>query len=92
MADATQVLTAVRDMGSVKNLSPTEMHDLIRDGLMAALARRFGPNVEAEIQIDAVQGEEQTVTLTAPSWTLRQRLFNRPSPLGNPPAVSRRGR
>ncbi|MFW6201805.1 MAG: transcription termination factor NusA [Gemmatimonadota bacterium] len=63
MADATQVLTAFRDMSSVKNLTPTEMHDLIRDGLMAALARRFGPNVEAEIQIDETSGDIKITVL-----------------------------
>src|SRR5690606_16977511 len=44
-----------------KNLSQEELHDLIRDGIMAALARRFGATVEAEIQIDESAGIQITV-------------------------------
>lgn len=63
MTNATQVLAAFRDMIANKNLSREELHDLIRDGIMAALARRFGPNVEAEIQIDEDQGDIQITVL-----------------------------
>jgi N utilization substance protein A len=52
MANTTEVLAAFRDMIANKNLSRDELHDLIRDGIMAALARRYGPTVEAEIQIN----------------------------------------
>ncbi|MBI4408899.1 MAG: transcription termination factor NusA [Gemmatimonadetes bacterium] len=63
MTNATQVLAAFRDMISNKNLSRDELHDLIRDGIMAALARRFGPNVEAEIVIDEEGGDIQITVL-----------------------------
>ncbi len=63
MANATQVLAAFRDMIANKSISREELHDLIRDGLMAALARRFGPNVEAEIQIDEDAGEMRITVL-----------------------------
>ncbi|HEX6588023.1 MAG TPA: transcription termination factor NusA [Longimicrobiales bacterium] len=56
MNAGTQVLAAFREMVANKNLSQDELHDLIRDGMMAALARRYGPNVEAEILIDEAQG------------------------------------
>jgi transcription termination/antitermination protein NusA len=62
MTDATQVLAAFREMIANKSLSRPELYDLIRDGLMAALARRYGPNVEAEIRIDEDAGE---LTITA---------------------------
>lgn len=61
MANTTQVLAAFRDMIANKNLSQEELHDLIRDGIMAALARRFGATVEAEIQIDESAGIQITV-------------------------------
>lgn len=61
--NATQVLAAFRDMIADKSLSRDELQDLIRDGIMAALAKRFGPNVEAEIQIDEVGGTIQITVL-----------------------------
>ena len=51
MGNATQILAAFREMIGAKNLSRDDLLDLIKDGIMAALARRFGPNVEAEIKI-----------------------------------------
>ena len=57
MANATQVLAAFREMIANKNLSRTDLHDLIKDGIMAALARRYGPNVEAEIIVDEEAGD-----------------------------------
>lgn len=63
MANTTQVLAAFRDMIANKNLSRDELHDLIRDGIMAALARRYGPTVEAEVQIDESAGGIQITVL-----------------------------
>jgi transcription termination/antitermination protein NusA len=57
MANATQVLTAFHEMIANKNMSRDDLHDLIKDGIMAALARRFGPNVEAEVIIDEEAGD-----------------------------------
>src|SRR5688500_3676516 len=57
MANATQVLAAFREMIANKNLSRGDLHDLIKDGIMAALARRYGPNVEAEIVVDEEAGD-----------------------------------
>src|SRR5690554_3204510 len=50
MANTTEILAAFRDMIANKNLSRDELHDLIRDGIMAALARRHGPTGEAEVE------------------------------------------
>ena len=52
MGNATQILAAFREMIANKNLSKDDLHDLIKDGIMAALARRYGPTVSAEINID----------------------------------------
>jgi transcription termination/antitermination protein NusA len=54
--EGMQVLAAFREMTNNKNLSGPELHDLIRAGIMAALAKRYGLNVEAEITIDEAGG------------------------------------
>ncbi len=61
--EGMQVLAAFRELTNNKNLSDLELRDLIRDGIMAALAKRFGPNVEAEITIDEQGGGIQIVVL-----------------------------
>ena len=63
MNNTTQVLAAFREMIGSKNLSRADLHDLIKDGIMAALARRFGPNVEAEIVIDEDGGDIKITVL-----------------------------
>jgi N utilization substance protein A len=56
MNNATQVLAAFRELALNKNISRAELHDLIKDGILAALAKRYGPNVEAEIEINEETG------------------------------------
>ena len=56
MNNATQVLAAFREMTANKAISRDELHDLIKDGILAALAKRYGPNVEAEIEVDEATG------------------------------------
>jgi transcription termination/antitermination protein NusA len=63
MSNAAQVLAAFREMTANKNLSRHDLHDLIRDGIMAALARRYGANVEGEILIDEDAGSIQITVL-----------------------------
>ena len=63
MANATQVLAAFREMIANKNLSRADLHDLIKDGIMAALARRYGPTVEAEVEIDEEAGDIKITVL-----------------------------
>ncbi|HEX8692122.1 MAG TPA: transcription termination factor NusA [Longimicrobium sp.] len=57
MNNATQVLAAFREMTANKAISRDELNDLIKDGILAALAKRYGPNVEAEIEIDEATGK-----------------------------------
>jgi N utilization substance protein A len=57
MGNAMQVLAAFREMIANKNLSREDLHDLIKDGIMAALARRYGPTVEGEIKVDEEAGD-----------------------------------
>jgi N utilization substance protein A len=63
MGNAAQVLEAFRVMTAHKSLSRQELHDLIKDGLCAALAKRFGQTVQAEISIDEEKGQIDIVVL-----------------------------
>jgi transcription termination/antitermination protein NusA len=56
MSNATQILAAFRELTLNKSISREELHDLIKDGILAALAKRYGPNVQAEIEIDEDTG------------------------------------
>ncbi len=63
MANAAQIVAAFRDVASTKSLSPEEMNDLVKDGILAGLARIHGPNVQAEISINEDSGEFDIVVL-----------------------------
>ncbi|MGD8700028.1 MAG: transcription termination factor NusA [Gemmatimonadales bacterium] len=63
MGNAAQVLEAFRVMTAHKSLSREELHELIKDGLHAALAKRFGANVQAEIAIDEEKGSIDIIVL-----------------------------
>ena len=63
MAIAAQIVAALQDIGATKDLSADEVNDLMKDGILAALVRLYGPNVEAEIAIDDVSGEFDIVVL-----------------------------
>lgn len=56
MNNAINVLSAFRELALNKQISREELHELIKDGILAALAKRYGPNVEAEIEIDEGSG------------------------------------
>ncbi|MDT8340196.1 MAG: transcription termination factor NusA [Longimicrobiales bacterium] len=63
MANAAQIVAALRDIGATKDLSPDEVNDLMKDGILAALMRLYGPEVEAEIDINDVSGDFEIVVL-----------------------------
>ena len=63
MANAAQIVAAFRDVASTKSLSDEEMTDLVKDGILAGLARIYGPTVQAEIDIDEDTGEFDIVVL-----------------------------
>jgi transcription termination/antitermination protein NusA len=56
MTNTTDVVSAIRELTSTKQLERTELLDLLKDGLHAALVKRYGPNVRAEIGIDELKG------------------------------------
>ncbi len=63
MANAAQIVAAFRDVAATKSLSDEEMTDLVKDGILAGLARIYGATVQAEIDIDEDTGEFDIVVL-----------------------------
>jgi len=63
MTNAAQIVAAFRDIAATKSLSQDEVYDLIRDGIVAGLVKIYGPNVEAEINIDEVSGDIEIIVL-----------------------------
>ncbi|HEV2751765.1 MAG TPA: transcription termination factor NusA [Gemmatimonadales bacterium] len=55
-ANTSEVVSAIRELTNTKQLERTELLDLLKDGLHAALVKRYGPNVRAEIGIDELKG------------------------------------
>ncbi|HET9294123.1 MAG TPA: transcription termination factor NusA [Gemmatimonadales bacterium] len=56
MASSTEMLAAFRELTNAKQLERSELLDLLRDGIQAALVRKFGPTVKFEMTVDELQG------------------------------------
>src|SRR5439155_135201 len=54
--NTSDVVSAIRELTNPTQLERTELLDLLKDGLHAALVQRYGPNVRAEIGIDELKG------------------------------------
>ncbi len=52
MAGSTEMLAAFRELTTAKQLDRNELLALLQDGIHAALARKFGPNVKFEMSVD----------------------------------------
>ncbi|MDQ3995798.1 MAG: transcription termination factor NusA [Gemmatimonadota bacterium] len=63
MVSSTDMLAAVRELSNTKQLDRAELHALLQDGIMAALAKKYGPNVQAEVDIDEGKGDIRIVLL-----------------------------
>ncbi len=63
MSGAAEILAAFRELSNSKQLDRTELHELLKDGIHAALAKKHGANVQAEISIDEVKGAINIVLL-----------------------------
>lgn len=61
MTSSAQLLAALQELANVKQLDRAELLDLLRDGIHAALAKRYGVSVRDEIAIDDLKG---TITVT----------------------------
>jgi N utilization substance protein A len=63
MTSPTDVLKALRELADTKQLDRNELVDLLRDGIQAALVKRFGPNVRCEVDIDPAKGVMRVIHL-----------------------------
>ena len=57
MAGSAEILTAIRELSNSKQIEPSELHALLQDGIHAALAKKHGPTVQAEVAIDNDKGD-----------------------------------
>src|SRR5918997_1338777 len=87
MAGSTEMLAAFRELTTAKQLERSDLLELLRDGIHAALARKFGPNVRFELSVDELQGTIKVVrlrqvveTIEDPSWqiTLEEAQYEDP--------------
>ena len=63
MAVSPDVLTAIRELTNAKQLDRAELFGLLQDGIHAALQKKYGPTVQAEVDIDDSTGQIRVVML-----------------------------
>ncbi|MES2525107.1 MAG: transcription termination factor NusA [Gemmatimonadota bacterium] len=63
MAGSADILAAFRELANLKQITREELHGLLQDGIHAALAKKHGANVQAEIEIDEAKGAIRIVLL-----------------------------
>jgi transcription termination/antitermination protein NusA len=56
MVSSIDMLSAIKELTNTKQLDRTELHGLLQDGFLAAMAKRYGPTVQAEVEIDEGRG------------------------------------
>ena len=93
MVSSAEILAAVRELTNVKQLDRSELHELLQDGIYAALAKKYGPTVQAEVSIDDGRGDIRIVVLktvvdgvTDPAREIsleEARFFDEEYPLGD---------
>ncbi|MCX5755514.1 MAG: transcription termination factor NusA [Gemmatimonadetes bacterium] len=63
MAGSAEILTAIRELANLKQIERGELTELLRDGIHAALAKKHGPTVQAEVTVEEDRGEIRIVLL-----------------------------
>ena len=63
MTIAAEVVTALKELTTAKQLERGELLELLKDGIHAALVKKYGPNVRSEITIDEMKGSIRVVIL-----------------------------
>ena len=63
MVGSAEILAAFRELSNSKQLDKSELHGLLQDGIHAALAKKHGANVQAEVEIDEAKGSIRIVLL-----------------------------
>src|SRR5947199_653818 len=62
-AASIEILSAIRELTNSKQIDRAELHGLLEDGINAALAKKHGPTVQAEVDIDESKGAIRIVLL-----------------------------
>ena len=78
MAGSTEMLAAFRELPTTKQLDRAELLELLRDGIQAALVRKFGPNVQVRARastscrasIRIVRLRQVVEAVEDPSWQI----------------------
>ncbi|HEY9384159.1 MAG TPA: transcription termination factor NusA [Gemmatimonadales bacterium] len=70
MAGSAEMLAAFRELTTTKQLDRSDLLELLRDGIHAALARKFGPNVRFELDVDELQGSVRVMRLRSVAETV----------------------
>jgi N utilization substance protein A len=63
MATSAEMMSAFRELSNSKQLERGELLDLLRDGIHAALMKKYGPNVRFELQVDEDEGALRVIRL-----------------------------
>ena len=63
MSGSVEMLAAFRELATTKQLERSDLLDLLRDGIHAALMRKYGPNVRFELNVDELQGTIEIIRL-----------------------------
>ncbi len=63
MAGPAEILAAFRELSNLKQITREELHGLLQDGIHAALAKKHGATVQAEVEINEEKGAIRIVLL-----------------------------
>ena len=63
MVASADILAAIRELTNAKQLDRAELYGLLQDGILAALAKKYGPTVQAEVDIDDDTGQIRVILL-----------------------------
>lgn len=63
MAGSAEMLAAIRELTTTKQIDRNELIELLKDGIHAALMRKFGPNVRFEMNMDELKGTIEIMRL-----------------------------
>ncbi|MFN2315208.1 MAG: transcription termination factor NusA [Gemmatimonadales bacterium] len=63
MAGPVEMLAAIRELTTAKQIDRGELLDLLKDGIHAALMRKFGPTVRFEMSMDELKGTMEIMRL-----------------------------
>ena len=63
MSGSPEMLAAFRELTTTKQLERSDLLDLLKDGIHAALMRKYGPNVRFELNVDELQGTIEIIRL-----------------------------